>query len=132
LNTSKLVLDSYAVLAYLRKEPDWERVRELLSGVSEGGAELHISVINLAEVQYRILRVGKDTERALGAVAALPLIVASADAHIPAVVQLKARYAVSLADCFAVALAQELDCPVLTGDPEFRKLEELVTIEWLG
>jgi len=47
------------------------------------------------------------------------------------VVQLKSRYPVSLADCFAVALAQSLECPVVTGDPEFRKLEDIVKVEWL-
>ncbi|MCX6375220.1 MAG: hypothetical protein NTU88_04140 [Armatimonadetes bacterium] len=44
---------------------------------------------------------------------------------------MKARYAISLADCFAAALAQDLDCPLVTGDPEFKKLEGMLKIEWL-
>jgi len=28
-------------------------------------------------------------------------------------------------------MTPQLDCPVLTGDPEFKKLEEIVRIEWL-
>jgi len=91
-----------------------------------------MSLINLVEVRYRIIRRGVDVQNRLSAVASLPIRAASADMYVDAVVDLKAAHAVSLADCFAVALAQELDCPVLTGDPEFRKLEELVTIEWLG
>jgi predicted nucleic acid-binding protein len=37
----------------------------------------------------------------------------------------------SYADAFAVALAQELDAPVLTGDPEFRVVERLVQVDWI-
>ena len=44
---------------------------------------------------------------------------------------LKARYPISYADSFAVALAQRHGCPVLTGDPEFQIVEDL-KIEWMG
>jgi hypothetical protein len=30
-----------------------------------------------------------------------------------------------------VALAKKLDATVITGDPEFRSVEEVVRIEWL-
>jgi ribonuclease VapC len=131
LSTNRLVLDSYALLAQLQHEPGWEHVQALLKAAACGEQELHISVINLAEVQYRVIRVADDPEAVLRVVEALPLIVAPADPYVPAIVELKARYAVSLADCFAAALAMELGCPVLTGDPEFRKLEGEVTVEWL-
>lgn len=132
MSTNRLVLDSYALLAQLQHEPGWEHVRELLHAAVRGELELHISVINLAEVQYRVLRAAADPKAVLRVVEALPLIVAPADPYVPAIVELKARYAVSLADCFAAALAIELGGPVLTGDPEFRKLEGEVTVEWLG
>ena len=45
--------------------------------------------------------------------------------------RLKSKYALSYADCFAAALAKEKDCPVLTGDPEFKKLHEEIKISWL-
>ena len=126
------MVDSFAVLAHLKNEDGWQHVRELLGSASRGEIELHISAINLAEVQYRVLRIGIDTERVLGAVNALPMAVAPADPYIPAVVRLKAKYPIALGDCFAAALAIELECPVLTGDPEFRKLEGEVAVEWLG
>jgi len=132
LSTSRIVLDSYALLAHIQEEPGWERVEALIDAASRGEQELHISVINLAEVQYRVLRAAADPRAVLRVVEALPLIVAPADPYVPAIIELKARYAVSLADCFAAALAIELGCPVLTGDPEFRKLEGEVTVEWLG
>ena len=37
----------------------------------------------------------------------------------------------SLADCFAVALAKDRACEVYTGDPEFRVVEKNVKVVWL-
>jgi uncharacterized protein len=45
--------------------------------------------------------------------------------------ELKARFPVSFADCFAAATALLHDASVLTGDPEFMKLSEVVSVEWL-
>ena len=46
---------------------------------------------------------------------------------------IKAHYPVSYADAFAVALAQEMDGPVVTGDPEFKRVEDegLISVVWL-
>ncbi len=84
------------------------------------------------EVRYRIIRQGRDVQNRLSAVESLPIRKASADACVDRVVGLKAKYPVSLADCFAAALAMDLQCPVLTGDPEFKKLQAQVAVEWLG
>lgn len=128
---SRYALDSYAILAFLQGEEGAERVKYLLSAARAGEAELHMSVINLAEVQYKIMRRGADTTDALALLRTLPISLISADEHISEVVQLKAKYPMSLADCFAAALAQELDCPLLTGDPEFKKIEQIIQIEWI-
>ena len=46
---------------------------------------------------------------------------------------IKARGGLSYADAFAVAAAAVLDCPILTGDPEFRVAEQTgVTVRWLA
>jgi ribonuclease VapC len=44
---------------------------------------------------------------------------------------LKAHFPVSYADAFAIALAQEFGATLLTGDPEFKAVSHLITIEWL-
>jgi ribonuclease VapC len=44
---------------------------------------------------------------------------------------LKSLHPISYADCFAAALAQQLDAAVVTGDPDFQQLEGRVAIEWL-
>lgn len=131
MSTSKVVLDSYALLVFLKMQDGWERVRDLLSSASIGEAELHLSAINYLEVRYISLRTQAKAEQALRVVDTLPIRVESADAYIRQVADLKAKFPISLGDCFAAALAMEMDCPVLTGDPEFRKLEGTVKVEWL-
>jgi len=45
--------------------------------------------------------------------------------------KLKAKYPVAYADCFAAALALKKNIKLVTGDPEFKKLERDVRIEWI-
>jgi len=45
--------------------------------------------------------------------------------------QIKTQYPISYADAFAVALAQELNAIIVTGDPEFKQVESIVTLFWL-
>jgi len=45
--------------------------------------------------------------------------------------KLKGRHDITYADCFAAALAIRLDAKVVTGDPEFRKLESEIAVEWV-
>ena len=132
VSRSRYVLDSYAILAFLQQEAGWARTKELLQAAASGDIELHMSAINLAEVQYLITRRGRDVPQRLAALESLPLKVASADAYLPQIVDLKAKYPLSLADCFAAALALDLNCPLVTGDPEFHLLESVITVEWLG
>ena len=47
-------------------------------------------------------------------------------------VEYKAEYSISFADCFALASAIEYKATLVTGDPEFKKVEHLVEIVWLS
>ncbi|MCZ6676039.1 MAG: PIN domain-containing protein [Candidatus Poribacteria bacterium] len=44
---------------------------------------------------------------------------------------MKAKYPISYADAFAVATAIKEDIPVVTGDPEFQRVEGIVTVDWV-
>ena len=46
--------------------------------------------------------------------------------------RIKAEYPLSFADCFAVATARRESAIILTGDPEFKKIEHLAKIESLS
>ena len=52
--------------------------------------------------------------------------------HAIGAARIKAEYPLSFSDCFAVATARREKAIVLTGDPEFKKVEHLVKIEWLS
>ena len=52
-------------------------------------------------------------------------------ARVLAAAQIKTQYPISYADAFAVALAQELNATIVTGDPEFKQVESIVTLFWL-
>jgi predicted nucleic acid-binding protein len=130
-------LDSYAILAYLEGEKTRPRVMELLKDAESGKRFIFVSLINLGEVLYI-------TERERGHIIALQVLAAidQLPVHISpvsrgtvlAAVHIKAHYAISYADAFAVVTAQEHGCMLLTGDPEFRAVADdgVVTVEWLS
>lgn len=128
------VLDAFALLAYLRGEPGAERVRDLLLRARSGEARLYLCLVNYGEVLYISERQGgrPAAEEAIRIIDHLPLETVLADRDLTfAAAHLKARYPISYADAFAAALAQKLSATLVTGDPEFRKVEALVEIEWL-
>jgi ribonuclease VapC len=45
--------------------------------------------------------------------------------------KIKAQYPISYADCFVVATAIREKAVILTGDPDFKHVEKIVTIDWL-
>jgi uncharacterized protein len=128
------VLDSYAVLAYLFAEEGHEKVVSLLEKAADAGRNALIAAPNWAEVRYQVERkVGtarwmEVRERLLG----LPVEVATADQHLAEMAgEIKARRKMSLADCFAAALAKDRKADLFTGDPEFRQLEHEIRLVWI-
>jgi predicted nucleic acid-binding protein len=45
--------------------------------------------------------------------------------------EIKAQYPIAYADAFAVATARRETARIITGDPEFEKVQHLVEIQWL-
>jgi len=128
------VLDSFALLAYLRDEPGADVVQTLLEKASRKDAPLLMSEVNYAEVKYIILRKsGPEAWHEVNAsLAALPLeFVPTSRALADLAADLKAHRTLSLADAFAAALAKERKADLYTGDPEFKQLEKEIKIVWL-
>ena len=128
------ILDSYALLAYLGGEPGQPRIKDVLTKAKEEKHRLLLCMINFGEVLYM-------TERRRGFSAAqnaqaliehLPIEILDATRNLVLEAShIKANHALSYADAFVVAIAQREGGAILTGDPEFQTVEELVTIEWL-
>ncbi len=128
------LLDSYAVLAYLGGEPGAARLQELLALALEARCRLCLCLINLGEVLYITERHrGLDkAQSALALLESLPLefLEPTRDQILDAA-HIKAAHPLSYADAFVVAAARRLQAVVLTGDPEFTAVQQLVKVEWL-
>lgn len=136
MNDPKYVLDTYALFSYLLRNPGGAQVRDLFRRARRRECALYVSRINLGEVAYWVEREegAMRMQQVLARLLQLPFSPRDATwPRILAAAHVKAHYPVSYADAFAVALAQEMDGPVVTGDPEFRRVEDegLISVVWL-
>lgn len=128
------VLDSYAVLVFLFQQRGHEKVVALFEKASESDKALLIASPNWAEVRYIVERkVGAAQWRdARAKLLGLPIEIVPVDQELAETAgEIKATKRMSLADCFAAALAKQNKADVYTGDPEFRALESELKIVWL-
>jgi predicted nucleic acid-binding protein len=128
------VLDSFALLAFLRDEPGSDTVAALLEKAGAREQPVHMTEVNYAEVQYIVRR--KDGDAAWRTVAgellAMPIEFHPADRPLADIAaDLKTRFKLSLADAFAAALARIRNAELVTGDPEFKEVENEIKIAWL-
>ena len=132
------VLDAWAVVAWLKDQaPASHAVEALLTQAKAGRVRLLLNIVNLGEIFYITAR-ADGTPRAeyvLEEVKHLPLEICSApNSLVLDAARLKSRHAISYADAFAVATALRQGFPIVTGDPELKKLAGggTVTVEWIG
>ena len=130
----KSVLDSYAILAFLFQEKGHERILDLFEKAAQTDQALLVAAPNWAEVRYIVERkvgAGRWSEvrhKLLG----LPLEVVPADQTLAEIAgEIKAARRMSLADCFAAALAKQRKADIYTGDPEFKSVEKEIKVFWL-
>lgn len=129
------VVDSFALLAWLQDEACAKRMDHIFRQAAAGETVLYLNVLNYGEVLYIIeRRYGREkASQIIGIIDGLPLTVVEADRTLTfAAAHIKANYPISYAAAFVVALAQQQGATILTGDPEFKPLSELVSIEWLS
>ena len=128
------VLDSYALLSFLRGEPGEEQVADLLEKAGVRDVPLHMTEVNYAEVKYTVVRKdGSDRwEQVARELPALPIEFHPADRRLSDLAaDFKARFKLSLADAYAAALAKERRAELVTGDAEFKTLAKEIKIIWL-
>jgi predicted nucleic acid-binding protein len=129
----KSVLDAYALLAYLTKESGHARIKDLMASED---TVIVINSINLGEVFYILAR-GRSiraAEHFLSVILpSLPITVLENSVEdVIEAARIKAKHALSFADCFAAATAIRERAPLVTGDPEFKKVGKALDIDWLG
>ena len=129
------VLDSFALLAYLKKEGCYQKVKDILISHQRDEGDLLINEINIGEVYYILAR-----ERSLDAaeyfvhdiLQALTVnVVSNSLSDVIEAAKIKAQFPIAYADAFAAVTAAKYDAILVTGDPDFKKVEHLIEIEWL-
>jgi len=125
------VLDSFALLAYLKMEGKYKKVKDLLAS----DEVLFMNDINIGEAFY-VLAKERGFERADYFVNTvlpnLPIeVVPNTLQDVLEAARIKATHSISYADCFVVATALKKDAAIVTGDPEFKKVQKTVEIEWM-
>jgi predicted nucleic acid-binding protein len=132
--TKNILFDSYAILKFYQDEDGADTVEKLLISSRQGDLKAFMSEINLGEVYYlTIRRLGLEPAKEYLEQffeLSIQVVPPSSDIILSAS-EIKAEYAISYADCFAVATALKVKAPIVTGDPEFKKVEPLVKIKWI-
>ena len=128
------IFDSHALLKFFQKEKGHEKVTHLLEEIRKTGAPKYINAINLGEIIYSTKREFGDQKKleVLANIERLNFTVLPVPNNlIFQAAEYKAEYALSYADCFALASAAEYKATLVTGDPEFKKVEHLVDVVWI-
>jgi ribonuclease VapC len=128
------VLDSWAILEWLSgRQLACELVGRLLSEAEEGHTRLLMNAMNVGEVYYFLWKHHSEVlaESWRESSRTLPTTIEVPTAEdIWNAASLKSRFPIAYADAFAVALAQKYNCPLVTGDPEFRRVDQL-ELDWI-
>jgi ribonuclease VapC len=131
----RYVLDSYAMIAYFEDEPGADRVSPVLRQLVQGKARGFMSVVNWGEVYYNTMREQgvAEAEKVILQMDKFPIQMVEVDKDLAyEAAKLKRKYRIAYADCFAVAVSVKLNASLVTGDREFKKLKERISIYWIN
>lgn len=129
-----IVLDTWAVIAYLEDEPAAEKVADLMADAHEQGIPLLMTVVNAGEVWYIIARQTSDADadRSIKQLRDLGIEFVDADWNLARDAgYFKSRNKMSFADAFAAALTKQRKANLITGDFEFKQVADEIMIHWL-
>lgn len=127
------VVDAQPLVAFIKREPHWQRIGNAIKAATRGEVVLRLTTVNAGEV---IMAAERDlgpigAHRTLEAIQQWTSIV-DVDLELAARAGwFKLRGGISYADCFAAALAHRDGVPLITGDPEFHRVEDVIRIAWL-
>jgi predicted nucleic acid-binding protein len=128
------VFDSYALLKVFQKEEGYQKIVGLLREAKTSGGRALMNVVNYGEIIYIIKRAFGDQKKieCLAAIERLGVEILSIPNELVfKAAEYKAEFSISYADCFALASAVENKAALVTGDPEFKKVEHLVKVIWV-
>ncbi|MGC8850065.1 MAG: type II toxin-antitoxin system VapC family toxin [Candidatus Bathyarchaeia archaeon] len=121
------VFDAGALMLMLLGD---ERLRSYIEEISEGLARAYLSAVNLAELYYKTVeKIGRETAETwyFRILNSNVVVVPADDKYAREAGIYKSRYggALSLADCFAMALCAREKALLLTTDSDFNEVREV-------
>ena len=130
------VLDSWALMALFNDEPAAAAVEKLLIKAGTGSLELLMTVINWGEIYYSIMRGASQdlAEQHAREIHAMPIELVPIEKDLALVRQaaiFKAAKKLAYADAFAAGLAKIRNAELVTGDRDFKAVEDEIKIAWL-
>jgi predicted nucleic acid-binding protein len=129
-----VVLDSWAVIAYLEDEDAAAKVADMIADSHDAQIPLLMTVVNAGEVWYIVARQtsAADADLSIKQLRDIGIQFVEADwALAREAGYFKSKNKMSFADAFAAALAKQRRAHLATGDLEFKSIEKEVTISWL-
>jgi ribonuclease VapC len=129
-----LVLDSWSVIAYLEDEPAGQQIAQLISSAHADDVPVMMTVVNVGEVWYIIAREisEEDADSSIKQLHDLRIQFIEADWELTlAAARIKAHHKMSYADCYAAALAKHKKADLVTGDKEFKSVEDQIAVLWV-
>lgn len=132
--SERVVLDSFAILALLGKEAGSDEVSRLMRQAQEEELRLLMSWVNVGEVAYIVERRWGKSQlyQVLGILEATNIEFVAVGRELALLAaSVKAQHPLAYADAFAAALAMQRGAVLVTGDPEFKALEDVLKIHWL-
>ena len=128
------ILDAHGLMVFLEKEPGFEKVESLFIVAVEKDNNVLMTSVNFGEVYYIILReCGQEKAHKIEKVIrTFPIEIVDVDIQLAReAARFKAAHKISYADCFAAALAKLRKGELITGDREFKVIEDEIKISWL-
>jgi len=130
----KRIIDAHGLLVFLEKEVGFEKVESFFVNAVEKDNYLLMTSVNYGEVYYIVLReCGQEKAHEIEKIIrTLPIEIVDVDMHLAKeAAHFKATKKISYADCFAAALSKLHKGELITGDKEFKVLENEVKISWI-
>jgi ribonuclease VapC len=124
------ILDANALVRYIRGTEGSDKVRAILLQCERGLARISMSVINLGEVYYIVMRyLGEPT--AEKTVKALRHVISFIPVELDQAVEaakIKEQFKMGYADSFAAALTLSMKGTLISADPVFDKLGKSIKL----
>jgi predicted nucleic acid-binding protein len=129
------ILDTYSLLVFLEKDVGFEKVKSLLVEATGKGNALLLSSISFGEICNIVSReCGQEKANEIeNIIKTLPIRIV--DINTPLALEafhLKNTHKLSYSNCFSAALAKMHNGELVTGDKEFKTVENTLKIEWIN